>query len=235
MENINRPFEKLSDLLKQKSVVILDRKISPGLPLPSIPAGRFKDDESMFLSEMKDVVPLKNRNIAEKGSGISSELKMYQHMEDEVDFGVRVLENLVSNGSGFDVSFTPEYVYGTGAGVHRIIAERLYKRDFAIQGHIDLHGMGVMEAMSDLDTFIRESISLGKKGLLIVHGRGLSSPDEPVLKTRVIERLTRGKWRRWVLAFSSAPLMDGGGGGTYVLFRERPIPRRQTKGKPIIW
>lgn len=235
MKKINRPFEKLSDLLKQKSVMILDRKTSPRLPLPSISAGKFEDDEIMFLSEMKDVVPLKNRNIAEKGSGIPSELKMYQHIENETEFGVEALEKLVSNGTGFDVSFTPEYVHGTGTGVHRIIAERLYKKDFAIQGHIDLHGMGVMEAMSALDTFIRESISLGKKGLLIVHGRGLSSPDVPVLKTRVIERLTRGKWRRWVLAFSSAPLMDGGGGGTYVLFRERPIPRRQTKGKPIIW
>jgi DNA-nicking Smr family endonuclease len=49
------------------------------------------------------------------------------------------------------------------------------------------------------------------------------------LKTRVIEWLTRGPWRKWVAAYASARLHDGGTGATYVLLRARPVTNRVKK------
>jgi DNA-nicking Smr family endonuclease len=71
----------------------------------------------------------------------------------------------------------------------------------------------------------------GKTGILITHGRGLSSPLEPVLKRKVVEWLTHGPWRKWVIAYSSARICDGGAGATYVLLRQRPISKRLKLGK----
>ena len=66
----------------------------------------------------------------------------------------------------------------------------------------------------------------GKTGILVTHGRGLSSPAEPILKRKVEEWLTRGPWRKWVVAYTSARLCDGGAGATYVLLRPRPVSKR---------
>jgi DNA-nicking Smr family endonuclease len=47
----------------------------------------------------------------------------------------------------------------------------------------------------------------------------------------VEEWLTRGPWRKWVVAYSSARIYDGGAGATYVLLRERPVSKRFKLGK----
>jgi DNA-nicking Smr family endonuclease len=87
----------------------------------------------------------------------------------------------------------------------------------------------VEDAQNAFENFIKDSIATGKRAVLIVHGRGLSSPDRPVLKTKVVEWLTRGPFRKWVIAFSSARSFDGGAGATYVLLRQRPLTRRYRK------
>jgi DNA-nicking Smr family endonuclease len=69
--------------------------------------------------------------------------------------------------------------------------------------------------------------------ILIIHGRGLSSPAGPVLKTKVIQWLTTGPWRRWVMAFASARLCDGGAGATYVLLRRQPTTKRFKRKKRL--
>lgn len=69
----------------------------------------------------------------------------------------------------------------------------------------------------------------GKRGVLVIHGRGRSSPSEPVLKKKVIDWLTHGTWRKWVVAYSSARPCDGGAGATYILLRERPVSKRFKK------
>jgi len=141
------------------------------------------------------------------------------------------LKNLVQYGTGFKILDTPEYIEGTGYNVPRLVARRLHHGDFAIQGHIDLHALKSIEAKDVLERFLKWAVSTGKRGVLIIHGRGLSSLNGPVLKEKVIEWLTRGPWRKWVLAFSSARACDGGAGATYVLLRQRPVAKR-TKLKP---
>ena len=139
---------------------------------------------------------------------------------------------LMATGRGFVVADTPEYIEGTGYRVSPRMAERLHRGEFAIQAHIDLHGLGVEEARLAFDDFLRESVIRNRRSLLVIHGRGLSSQGEPVLKARLTEWLTRGPWRKWVIAYASARLCDGGAGATYVLLRPRPVTKRHKKDLP---
>jgi DNA-nicking Smr family endonuclease len=102
----------------------------------------------------------------------------------------------------------------------------LHQGEFSIQAFVDLHGLYVRDAQEVFEEFLKRAVTTGKRGILIVHGRGLSSPSEPILKKKVIEWLTHGPWRKWVVAYSSARRCDGGAGATYVLLRKRPVSKR---------
>ncbi|MDO9351805.1 MAG: Smr/MutS family protein, partial [Deltaproteobacteria bacterium] len=136
------------------------------------------------------------------------------------------LEDLIHYGTGFHVADTPEYIEGTGYHIHPEIARRLHRGEFSIQAHLDLHGLIAEDAKEAFDQIIKWAVTHGKTGVLVTHGRGLSSPAEPVLKRKVEEWLTRGPWRKWVVAYTSARLCDGGAGATYVLLRQRPVSKR---------
>ncbi len=142
---------------------------------------------------------------------------------------VQKLKNLVDKGDGFVVSLTPEYIEGLDNSVNPAIAHRLHRGDFTIQDHLDLHGLSVAAAREAFDKFLQTSIATGKNAVLVIHGRGLSSIGEPVLKSKVYQWLTTSPWRRWVVAFTSARMCDGGAGATYVLFRQRPLAKRLRK------
>ena len=97
----------------------------------------------------------------------------------------------------------------------------LRRGDYAVQGHLDLHGMTSADAKDAVDRFLNESRRVGKRCVLIVHGRGLNAKDQiPVLKERLRVWLQqRGRIGRSVLAFATARPHDGGAGAVYVLLR----------------
>jgi DNA-nicking Smr family endonuclease len=71
----------------------------------------------------------------------------------------------------------------------------------------------------------------GKRAVLVIHGRGLSSPAKPVLKSNVYRWLTTTPWHKWVIAFTSARLCDGGAGACYILLRRKPLTKKYRKKK----
>jgi len=239
---IFRPFEELKDLLEKKSLkpgpflgnkspeVSRETRVNKnGVFKPDCTedhASALLNDRELFLEAMADVEPIDRENRLEPSCipciSIDSE-------DDSDDETMQQLSNLVNSGEGFVVSDTPEYIEGTGYNIHPEIPKRLHRGDFSIQSHIDLHGFDVEDAGKAFENFIKDSITTGKRAVLVVHGRGLSSPGKPVLKTKVIEWLTRGPWRKWVIAFSSARSCDGGTGATYVLLRQRPLTKRFRK------
>ena len=220
-----RPFENLNTLLKKRTEAASRR--------PGVKARRQSDavvspeeDHRLFVQAMADVRPISGKNRVARKNLWRRPLPVADAGDSEV---VGCLDKLVKYGQGFIVADTPEYMEGCGYKVHPEIAKRLHRGNYAIQEHIDLHGLGVKEALSELEYFFKQSLRTGKRAVLIVHGRGLSSPAKPVLKTKVYEWLTRGPWRKWVVAFASARLQDGGAGATYVLLRQRPLTRRFRK------
>jgi len=183
-------------------------------------------EEKVFLEAVQDVKPLQQDKCAANKIRTRPPGDVKESPEAAI---VGQLTDLVECGEGFVISDTPEYIEGTGYDVHPEFAGRLHRGDFSIQAHVDLHGQGVAEAKKTFEEFLNGAVKSGKRAVLIIHGRGLSSPGEPVLKNNVREWLTRGHWRKWVIAFSSAQSYDGGAGATYILLRHRPISKRSRR------
>lgn len=241
-----RPFADLKTLIETKSVKLapsprkkppnLRSRVESGSSIRSPktdPAGKrsaAENEKQLFMEAMADVTPLA------RDACIEHVVEARPSIDDEPGGEAETLvelNRLVVHGKGFKVAQTPEYIEGTGHNVHPRFARRLHRGDFSIQAHLDLHGFGVSEAKEAFDRFFKDSISTGKRAVLIVHGRGLSSPERPVLKNKVIEWLTCGIWRKWVIAYTSARSFDGGAGATYVLLRQRPVTRRNRRTKPV--
>ncbi|OAQ20958.1 Smr/MutS family protein [Thermosulfurimonas dismutans] len=117
---------------------------------------------------------------------------------------------------------TSEYIEGRAPGVSQEVIKALREGRFAVSRVLDLHGLTVPEAEFAFFEFMREALFRGERCVLIIHGRGLSSPDKPVLKEKVRFWLERGPLRRHVLAYASARPCDGGPGATYVLLSPKP-------------
>ncbi|MBI4178518.1 Smr/MutS family protein [bacterium] len=131
------------------------------------------------------------------------------------------LSDLVAGKGEFRLKDTPEYMEGIAPGVDPRLAQRLHGGDYSVQRHLDLHGLTVEEAHKAVLTLFDEAVRCGDRCLLLVHGRGLNSPDgRPVLKEQVKLWLSRGRLARHVLAFATARPCDGGSGAVYVLLRK---------------
>jgi DNA-nicking Smr family endonuclease len=89
-------------------------------------------------------------------------------------------------------------------------------KDLKAQAVLDLHGLSSAEAEEALDRFIRDSRSRGLTKVLIVHGKGLHSPGQPVLQRVVQNYLEKCPHTG---AFARANRAEGGRGATWVLIR----------------
>jgi DNA-nicking Smr family endonuclease len=219
-----RPFKDLKALLEENSFSLGP----PGKEVPTtgqVEQGESspEDEERLFQEAMADVVPAPRRDVS---IAMTRATPAKISDEDPEAEALTRLEKLIRNGEGFTVSDTPEYMEGIGYGVNPEVARRLHRGDYSIQAHIDLHGLGVGPAHEAFERFLKEALLSGKRAVLLVHGRGLSSREEPVLKTKVKEWLTSGRWRKWVMAFTSARACDGATGATYVLLRKSPATKR---------
>jgi DNA-nicking Smr family endonuclease len=133
---------------------------------------------------------------------------------------VDALRAIVSGDAPFDLSDGDEFIEGRAPGVSQDIVRKLRRGEFAVQGHVDLHGLTREEAKGQVEAFLRASRSAGKRCVLVVHGRGLHSKDQlPVLKDALRTWLSTARFSRHVLAFATARPADGGAGAIYVLLR----------------
>jgi DNA-nicking Smr family endonuclease len=83
---------------------------------------------------------------------------------------------------------------------------------------LDLHGMTVEPALAQLKKFLSDARQLGRRCVLIVHGKGTHSEHGAPLREAVMHQLL-GALSGFVHAFASAAPSDGGEGATYVMLR----------------
>jgi DNA-nicking Smr family endonuclease len=200
--------------------VKLEKPAPPKPPAPPPPPPPVPEDR-LFEEEMASVAPLAPDPRGRLGApppppGVrpprvrqSDEAEAYAQLADLVD------------GVGpFDIADSDEYIEGTAPGIDKRLLKKLRRGDYALQGHLDLHGMTSDEARGEVERFIDQALAEGKRCLLIIHGRGLNSKDNiPVLKERLKVWLTRGRIGRQLLAFTTARPTDGGAGAVYLLLR----------------
>ncbi len=127
---------------------------------------------------------------------------------DEALHGPFEIDDLVAIGEG-DAYLRP--------GLSRTVLRDLRRGRWAIQDHIDLHGLNRHDAHQAVGRFVADAAAGGKRCLRIVHGRGHGSPGrEGILRHLVRGWLSRSKH---VLAFCHAPACDGGEGALWVLLK----------------
>lgn len=212
----NRPFRFLGDLFAEKNVHL------PEVHLPESPTHRMSPSEErrLFRQAMADVIPLACRKTVAPVR--VRPCQGGQVPEDPDADAVRQLRKLVETGDGFVLRHTAEYVEGSAGWMPPEMFRRLHGGYYSIQDHVDLHGLNLKAAKARFDGFLEQAIAAGRRGVLVVHGRGRCSPGPPVLKRHLFRWLLSGRWKRWVIAFTSARSCDGGTGATYVLLRRRP-------------
>jgi DNA-nicking Smr family endonuclease len=226
-----KPFKDLKALLEKNAIEL--KSVSKSKPKKFNKSDEKKvdmrSDQIIFQEAMADVKKISKSNHAVPSQTTNKHTNSKKNPSyDEHDSALQ-LKELIKNGTGFVVSLTPEYVEGTANKVSPEVSRLLHNGYFSIQAHIDLHGLGVNDAHQAFDRFLNKSVMAGKRAVLIIHGRGLSSPYKPILKTKVYKWLTAAPWHKWVIAFSSARLCDGGAGATYVLLRPKPLTKRFRK------
>jgi DNA-nicking Smr family endonuclease len=177
--------------------------------------------EDDFLAAMADVTPLqdqKTRIIRPAGPHV----KPSHPAPDDIKETMAHLSDLVRGAVDLDITFSDEYIEGAVKGFSRKMMKRLKRGQIPVQDHIDLHGMTRLEAEKEVKAFILRSQRLGLRCVLIVHGRGLNSPESlPVLKEGLPRWLRSGPVKKIVLAFATARPYDGGTGAVYVLLKRR--------------
>ncbi len=127
---------------------------------------------------------------------------------------------LVHGEPRFDFAPGDALVEGWVTGLDAGVVRRLKGGHYTVEGRLDLHGLTREEARGEVERFLRESRSGGKRCVLVVHGRGHHSEAQlPVIKEALHGWLASGRFGRQVLAFASARPADGGAGALYVLLR----------------
>ncbi len=223
---MHRPFTILEEWIKQGRIRLAEVETPTKSEPVRVPEEPKSEDVSSHLSEpgpsdseifeasMQDVRPLE-RN---QGPARAAEPVAIRSNRDEEE-ALRVLEEFCRSGRVEPVH-TREYVEHVAQPIGRLYLDDLRSGRFAIQAHLDLHGMTLDQARLALDTFIASSVRAGSSCVRVVHGRGRHSRDKrPLMKRKVEQWLSHRRLARFVIAYTSARLVDGGGGAVYVLLR----------------
>jgi DNA-nicking Smr family endonuclease len=213
----NNPFERLE--LKKRNPPAKPAPAPPASPAPP-PADprRPLSDDDLWALAVEGAAPLADRSarikpdpepIATDTGPLDPELAAY----DE-------LRALVDGAAPFDIADSDEFIEGSARGLDHHVLRRLRRGEFAVQAHVDLHGLTREEARAQLETFLARSRQGSKRCVLVVHGRGLHSKDQvPVLKDALKRWMRTARFANHILAFATARPHDGGLGAVYVLLR----------------
>lgn len=164
------------------------------------------EDDELFRRAMAGVTPLADRSGKRKIAARPTSV------------GIRPAARLEIEGTS-----------GRAPGVTRRQLADLARGEPPIDARIDLHGHRVAEARAALEARLAAAVAEGHRHLLVIHGRGAHSDDEPVLPGVVIDVLGGS---RQVLGFCRAAPANGGDGATSVLLRRagrEPIARFSTE------
>jgi DNA-nicking Smr family endonuclease len=214
----NSPFAELGKKLKKD--LKAQRKLNAPPPPPPPPPKPAAEPIEDFGRAMSGAVPLDQDPRGRVREPLPPDSAEHLEIYDEDAEALAALASLVDGSGAFDISDSDEFIEGSVEGLDRRVLRSLKRGDYAVHGHIDLHGMTSEQAKESVEKFIQESRRNNRRCVLIVHGRGLHSKDQiPVLKSRLKTWLERGRIARSILAFSTARPHDGGAGAVYVLLR----------------
>ncbi len=203
-----QPFKDLKKIIESK------KKTVP--PEPSLKKEEaLPDDETVFMNAMEEVQEISEfRELPVYQKEIAAENRS-RSCDNEA---LITLQEIITGKRPVYLPDTPEYVEWINPQYRGNIIQRLHEGKYSVQDYLDLHGSIVEEAEFMVRQFLDNSLRNGLHCIKIIHGRGLRSPNGPVLKDAVIKWLI-SHYRKNIVAFVSARQCDGGLGALYILFR----------------
>ncbi|MDY7024903.1 MAG: DNA endonuclease SmrA [Pseudomonadota bacterium] len=106
-------------------------------------------------------------------------------------------------------------------GVQDGVYRKLRLGKYGYSAKLDLHKKQVEQARHQVYQFIKQSHNLGRRTVLITHGKGDPSGEgKSIVKSHCIEWL---KQLPEVLAFHSCQPPDGGAGSVYVMIKKNKV------------
>ena len=219
----NRPFSELKKLSSsqplEKTKTRLNKR-TDNARVKTETTGETLEDR-IFLEAMEGVIPIENNHITDRETPPDDSKGRYVEKIKEPPNPISEFEELINGGWKLPVSLTSEYVEGTGSRHDRMLTRKLHKGHFSVRAYCELHGLDSSAALEECNLFMQNAIARNLSCVAFIHGRGLSSRGEPVIKKLVINWLKNGPFRHFVRAYASAPAWDGGAGVTYVLLSRR--------------
>ncbi|MDA8170778.1 MAG: Smr/MutS family protein [Nitrospiraceae bacterium] len=208
------PFEALKDINNPKAAKYAGARGEAGRK-----SG--KSDQELFMEAMAGVREIKE--FREAPAPARSKPRAPRRGPSSRREDAQVLDRLaeiVRGKTPIDLRQTGEYIEWTAPGTNPGLARRLHSGEFTVREYIDLHGMTQEKAFEALSLFLREARRKRTFCVKVIHGRGLRSPDGPVLKV-AMRKWLEGSFRKYVRAYSSARACDGGPGATYIMLETR--------------
>ena len=172
-------------------------------------------ERELFARSVGTVARLRDRGLAELERGRPQPHPVQRERDEEAALRAALSDEL-------DVESllqTDENLSFLRQGVAPDTLRRLRRGEWAIQAHLDLHGLRRDAARDRLAGFLREACKAGLRCVRVVHGKGHGSPGRmPVLKAKVRGWLVQSQE---VMAFTQARPVDGGAGALLVLLASR--------------
>jgi len=168
-------------------------------------------DQSLFNEAMEDVKQLKQGNYAPPYK--KRKKSQFNHSVDDTEY----IDYSLSDAQDHHTVQSDEKVSFSTHGVQAKLLKKLRTGKIPIEAHLDLHGLTIDQARKQVGLFIINSQSMGKKCVIIIHGKG-SVKSAPKLKSMVNHWL---KQIPDILAFSSAQEQHGGTGAVYALIKTK--------------
>ncbi len=221
-DSLYRLLGSLPEFVKKEQIPLKDKERDKGRDrtpeAPPVAPPPVVDDASLLSEAMKGVTRLTEdkRRISKTAKRARVKGKIDEAAELERVLGDETLE----------VANLPEYMEGRVEGLNPLVTERLREGVFSVQRVLDLHGCSVNEAHDLFHEFLEGAIKSNARCVRIIHGRGLKSKAGPVLKEKLKEWILEAMHRKWILAFTSARMQEGGPGATLLLIRTRPAKKR---------
>jgi len=223
------PFEALrglKDELKKKEEAGPPRKPAP--PPPRATPAEPEDDAVLLNRLFAGVQPLDRsrgdrvpKQKVERTTSVDEQAKRVRDTaQAEAEAVHEHLRSLVEGRARFEVADDGQRVEGRRVDLPAETVRRLRRGLVPVDGRLDLHGMGVPEARTQLELFLRTMHSRGERCVLVIHGKGEHSPGGvAVLRGEIAAWLSQGTSSEHVAAFTTSSVADGGEGAVYVLLR----------------
>jgi DNA-nicking Smr family endonuclease len=161
------------------------------------------EDAALFMDAVKDARPLAARDRVVVPPKPASPIVLRDELPPEIKLAVE--------GDG-------QRYAARAPGVSLAQVAELRTGKIHLEATLDLHGSTVDVALTSLRQFLVESRRLGRRRVLVIHGKGLHSEHGAPLREAVLAELL-GPASGLVHAFASAVPADGGEGATYVVLR----------------